>query len=257
MPQPATPATESPSNCLSHYDATEVAGTGLRDLDMSRLEHYFQQYDFDFSAEDDKARLLYNADLMSESGRVTVAGLLLFGIHPQRYLPFSAISIARFMGEEISDEIVDQQVVDGTSSRQVDGALAIVKRNLFRPSRIQGAKTVDTRFQYPDKVFRELIVNAIVHRNYAIMGSRIRILMFDNRIEFISPGRLPNGITIEKLRVGVSCAVNPLLLRYMENLRYIDKLGRGLPMVCRTAEKSGKVVTFEEFGEEFRVVIQL
>nr|VFJ56056.1 MAG: ATP-dependent DNA helicase RecG [Candidatus Kentron sp. DK] len=240
-----------------HYDATEVAGTGLGDLNLAGLDAYFRQYDFDFSAEDDKARLLRNADLMSETGRVTVAGLMLFGIHPQRYLSFSGISIARFVGTEITDDLLDQQVIDGPLSQQVDAALAVVKRNLFRPSHIEGAKTVDSCFQYPDKVFRELIVNAVVHRNYALLGSRIRILMFDDRIEFISPGRLPNSVTIDKLRVGVSCAVNPVLLKYMENLRYVDKLGRGLPMVCRTAEKAGKQIALEEFGEEFRVVIEL
>nr|VFJ56633.1 MAG: ATP-dependent DNA helicase RecG [Candidatus Kentron sp. FM]VFJ56648.1 MAG: ATP-dependent DNA helicase RecG [Candidatus Kentron sp. FM]VFK11192.1 MAG: ATP-dependent DNA helicase RecG [Candidatus Kentron sp. FM] len=242
---------------MFHHDATEVSGTELRDLNFTQLDQYFQQYDFDFSAEEDKTRLLCNADIMVENGAITVAGLLLFGIHPQRHLAFAGISIARFVGTEMTDELLDRQVIEGPLMQQVDAALAVIKRNLSCPSRIEGGKTVDTRFQYPEKVFRELIVNAVVHRNYAIDGSRIRILMFEDRIEFISPGRLPNSITVEKLRVGVSCAVNPVLLKYMENLRYVDKLGRGLPMVCRIAEKSGKEVILEEFGEEFRVVLEL
>lgn len=240
-----------------HHDATEVTGTGSRDLNFAQLSQYFQAYDVDFSAEDDKERLLCNADLMTEQQTVTVAGLLLFGIHPQRFLPFAGLSIARFVGLDISDELLDQQVIEGPLNQQVDAALAVIKRNLAHPSRIEGGKTVDSRFQYPDKVFRELVVNAVVHRNYAILGSRIRILMFDDRIEFISPGRLPNSVTVEKLRVGVSCAVNPIILKFMENLRYIDKLGRGLPMVCRCAEQAGKQVLLEEFGEEFRVVLEL
>ena len=240
-----------------HYDATAIEGSRLSDLNLAKLDQYFQTYGFDLSAEDDKERLLHNADLMTDQRQATVAGLLLFGIHPQRYLPFAAISIARFAGTEIADELLDQQVIDGPLDQQVDSALAVIKRNLFRPSRIESTRTVDSRFQYPDRVFRELIVNAVVHRNYAIHGSRIRLLMFEDRIEFISPGRLPNSVTVEKLRVGVSCAVNPIILRYMENLRYVDKLGRGLPMVYRTAEQAGKRIDCEEFGEEFRVKLQL
>ncbi len=108
-----------------------------------------------------------------------------------------------------------------------------------------------------DKVFRELLVNACVHRNYAIHGSRIRVLMYKDRLEVISPGRLPNTVTIEKLRRGVSYAVNPVIVKFMENFRYIDKLGRGLPMVWAEAEKIGKQPVFAEFGEEFKVALPL
>ena len=109
---------------------------------------------------------------------------------------------------------------------------------------------------YPDKVFRELLVNAAVHRNYSIVGSQIRVFMFSDRIEFISPGRLPNTVSIEKLAVGTSFSRNPLLVRIMENLSYMDKLGRGLPMVCQEAEKLGCSVLFQDSGEEFRVTLQ-
>ncbi|EFA71604.1 hypothetical protein CRD_02703 [Raphidiopsis brookii D9] len=104
-------------------------------------------------------------------------------------------------------------------------------------------------------MFRELIVNACVHRNYSITGSRIRIFMFHNRIEFMSPGKLPNTVTIDKLRFGVSYSINPVIVKFMENLRYIDKLGRGLPMVYQEAKKLGKDVLFEEIGEEFKVTL--
>ena len=119
------------------------------------------------------------------------------------------------------------------------------------------AKRVIESTRYPDKVFRELLVNACVHRNYAIHGSRIRILQFDDQIEFISPGRLPNTVTIEKLKNGVSYAVNPVIVKFMENLRYIDKLSRGIPMVCHEAGRLGFEPVFQETGEEFQVILPL
>lgn len=81
--------------------------------------------------------------------------------------------------------------------------------------------------------------------------------MFTNRIEFISPGRLPNTVTIEKLSYGVSYAINPVIVKFMENLRYVDKLGRGLPMVYKIARDNHKKITFEEIGEEFKVTLEL
>ena len=70
-------------------------------------------------------------------------------------------------------------------------------------------------------MFRELLVNAVIHRNYAITGSRIRVQLFTDRIEFISPGRLPNSVSIAKLSIGVSYAVNPIIVKFMENMRYM------------------------------------
>ncbi len=68
---------------------------------------------------------------------------------------------------------------------------------------------------------------------------------------------MPNTITIEKLKVGVSYAVNPILVKFMENLRYIERLGRGLPMVYREAKKHNKKLKFKEIGEEFWVTLHL
>ncbi len=143
----------------------------------------------------------------------------------------------------------------GSLPRQVDNALAAIKANRAVASTILGSKRVECP-HYPDKVFRELLVNATVHRNYSVIGSQIRVFMFADRIEFISPGRLPNTVSIEKLSVGTSFARNPLLVRLMENLGYMDKLGRGLPMVWQEAKKLGKDVLFEDSGESFKVTLQ-
>ena len=239
-----------------HYDVTAVSGTALKDLNLSKLDQYFLQYDFDLSNEEDKSRTLANVDIMTEDGEVTVAGLLMFGINPQRWLHFAEISFAHFSGEEVGSELIDKQVISGTVDFQVDNAQAVIRNNLLTASNLEGTKRVDQEY-YPEKVFRELLVNAVVHRNYSISGSRIRIQQFDDRIEFISPGRLPNTVTIEKLCLGVSYAVNPVILKFMENQRYIDKLGRGLPMVYNSAKQQGKKVVFEESGEEFKVILPL
>jgi ATP-dependent DNA helicase RecG len=242
-----------------HYDSIGVERTSISDLNLTKIDQYFNRYEIDFTheSESEKVNLLKNSDILSETGSVTIAGLLIFGINPQRYLPNAGISFAHFSGDEITADLIDKQNIDSTLDYQVDTALSIIKNNLLQPSSIVGAKRVDSRFIYSDKVFRELLVNACVHRNYAISGSKIRVFLFLDRIEFISPGKLPNTVTIEKLKAGVSYAVNPVIVKFMENLRYIDKLGRGIPMVCKEAEKNNKEITFKELGEEFKVTLYL
>ena len=242
-----------------HFDATTVSNTSFKDLNLSLIDKYFNRYDFDFINEDEveKNILLKNIDILKENGQLTVAGLLIFGINPQKHLPHASISFAHFKGNQISDELIDKQIIEGNIQNQIDRAFAIIKNNIPLRSKIDKTKRSKIEFSYTDKVFRELITNACVHRNYSIKGSAIRIFLFNNRLEVISPGRLPNTITPDKLRYGVSYSINQVIVKFMENLRYIDKLGRGLPMVYNEATKNNKTVLFEEMGEEFKVSLEL
>ncbi|EIM63598.1 LOW QUALITY PROTEIN: putative transcriptional regulator with HTH domain [Desulfobacter postgatei 2ac9] len=242
---------------MFHYDLTGIENTSLKHLNMTAISSYFQRYDIDIDDEKDVTSLLINTDILTEKTNVTVAGLLLFGTYPQKFLKNSSISYAHFAGTGLNDELIDRQVIEGNLPFQIDTALSVLKHNIMEASKIEKAKRVIQSTRYPDKVFRELLVNACVHRNYAIHGSRIRILHFDDRIEFISPGRLPNTVTIEKLKSGVSYAVNPVIVKFMENLRYIDKLDRGIPMVCHEARLLGFEPVFQEAGEEFQAILPL
>lgn len=212
-----------------------------------------------FSKEDETTRsnLLINTDILTADKMPTVAGMLLFGVNPGRFLHQAGIMFAHYRGAEPGEDLIDRQQIGGTLPQQVDTALAVIRNNLQRPSMIAGARREETAIVLPEKVFREVIVNASVHRNYAITGSQIRITMFDNRIEFISPGRLPNTVTVEKLRSGVSYATNPVLVKFMDNLRYMDRLGRGFPMIYREMQKLGLEVLVQELGEELRVTLAL
>jgi hypothetical protein len=81
---------------------------------------------------------------------------------------------------------------------------------------------------------------------------RIQIFLFSNRIEVTSPGRIPNTLTIEKIKTGNSALRNHTIVKYLDNLRYIDALGRGVPMIVR---EMGEKVTFREEGELFKVIV--
>jgi ATP-dependent DNA helicase RecG len=241
-----------------HYDLVELDKAKISDLDMGQVAEYFTRYHISFleESEEERQRLMLHADILGQNNKPTVAGLLIFGLSPERIFPASGISFAHFSGRDIVEKLIDKKNIFGKLPLQVENCLAAIKANLLTGSTLRGAKRVNVP-SYPDTVFRELIVNACVHRNYSIRGSNIRIFLFQDRMEFISPGRLPNTVNIDKLPVGTSYARNPILVRFMENLGYVDKLGRGLPMVCRAAKKLGTNVEFQESGDEFRVTLPL
>ncbi|MCK5888826.1 MAG: putative DNA binding domain-containing protein, partial [Methylococcales bacterium] len=189
-----------------HYDAIAVENTSIKNINLHKISEYFDAYQIDFEQEDAPENLLKNTDILTENYQASIAGLLVFALNPQKFIPSACISFAHFAGNEMTEELIDKQTITGTLDQQIDTMLAVIKNNIKMPSTIQAAKTEPKVFCYPDKVFRELLVNACVHRNYAISGSRIRVFMFSNRIEFISPGKLPNTVTIEKLSYGVSYA---------------------------------------------------
>lgn len=139
----------------------------------------------------------------------------------------------------------------------VDRCATIIRDSIPVPAQIRGLKREDKDI-LPTVVIREALVNAVVHRNYSITGSRVRVFRFADRVEVRSPGRLPNTVTIEKMKVGVSFSRNPFLLKYMENLRYMDHLGRGIPMIIRQMKsRVGKEPGLEERGEEFILTLYL
>jgi ATP-dependent DNA helicase RecG len=246
-----------------YFDISPVADTSIKDLSLDVVQDYFLKYNaFDLFEESKEAteRILINADIMTEADGAsegerkplcTVGGLLVFGRNPERRLPQNGIGFAHFKGAELTDELIDKKILTGRIQDLADQVMVALKLNMISPSVINGLKR-EEKEEYPALVLREAIVNTLVHRNYSISGSKIRILMFDDRIEFHSPGRLPNTVTIEKMKIGISFARNPFLVKYMENLRYIDQLGRGIPMILKTMKEAGaKEPHLQELGEEF------
>ena len=81
---------------------------------------------------------------------------------------------------------------------------------------------------FPLKVLRELLVNAVAHRDYTITGSNIAVILYNNRIEIRSPGSIPNSLTIEKIKQGIMYHRNPVLVQYLYDCGYVERLGRGV-----------------------------
>jgi ATP-dependent DNA helicase RecG len=175
-------------------------------------------------------QLLQNIDLAGNNGELTLAALLLLGKRPQRYRPVFTIKCISFLGNEMTassfrDKLDDPDMV-GNLSHQYETAMQFLKRNL-RNIQVEAGFNTLGELEIPNGVLMELLVNALVHRDY-FHQSPIRLFIFDNRIEIISPGNLPGSLNEEKIRKGVSVPRNELLFSNANILLPYTGAGSGI-----------------------------
>lgn len=203
---------------LVHADEVPVEGTTAGDIDQSHFGAFFQkQYGEPLDDAMEKAgislaQLLNNLGLARET-TLNLAGLMIFGRQPQRHRPVFLVKAVSFVGNDPSgDKYRDSQDIDGCLRELHQKTMSFIVRNLRR---IQGDKGFNTEgdLEILPTALEELVVNMLLHRDYFI-SAPCRVLLFENRIELISPGALPNNITIENIRNGVSVIRNPLIASF-------------------------------------------
>lgn len=221
-----------------------VSGATLADLDRRRLRDYFGRIrQQDMPADDGDAAwrtLLINTEIMIEEG-VSVGGLLLFGTTPNRFLPHAGIDAAAFPGLEKDYAARERAALRGpmTPLLAADGALVenglveqaldFVRRNTPVTATLENDARRVERPAYPPEALREAIVNALIHRDYLLTSTDIELAIYSDRLEIISPGRLPNGITPARMRTGCRAARNQLLKDVMRDYGYLEHMGMGVP----------------------------
>lgn len=189
---------------------------GLEELDLLRFRPFFEKiYNAPFPVYGGELlRIVRNMNLATDDGKLNLAGLMMFGLHPDFIVPQFCIKAVRINGTDMSfTSFQDSETFSGTISEMYDGAMAFVMRNMRK---VQKSESVNLpgESEIPRTVFEEIIVNALVHRNYYI-DAPIRILMFDNRVEVISPGSLPNHLTVEKILAGNTNIRNPIIASFV------------------------------------------
>lgn len=218
---------------LVYADVVPIAGTTIADLDEPALRRYLAQH---YSADAAPASLpmdavLQNLGLADGQGdglELNLTGLLLFGRNPLRWRPAFTIKAVAFPGTRITDtRYLDSQDISGTLPQQYTEALAFIKRNLHRVQGDQGFNSPGM-LEVPEIALQELLVNALVHRDYFTSAS-IRILVFTDRIEIISPGHLPDSLSVDDIRHGKSNRRNPTLSEHAFRLLPYRGLGSGIP----------------------------
>ncbi len=203
---------------------------GIDKLDKLRFRDFLRDvYKQDYpDSPAELTQLLQNMNLATNDDKLNLAGVLMFAEQPQLVKPQFVLKAIRYPGNEIhSTDYLDTEDFEGPLSQIFHNALAFVMRNLRKIQAGQGVNAPG-KPEIPESVFEELLVNALVHRDY-LVSAPIRLFIFDNRIEIISPGHLPNNLTVEKIRTGNSNIRNPILVSYVaKGLLPYHGLGSGI-----------------------------
>ncbi|MCK5699330.1 MAG: putative DNA binding domain-containing protein, partial [Candidatus Aenigmarchaeota archaeon] len=253
----------------TYWDSEICEGSTLDDIDKNKVNEYIQRKETvrgitkesSLSFED----ILKNTNAVTEKDGKSVptrAGILLFGKDPQGFIAQSEIRLARFKGTEMI-EFIDSSDLRGTLPQMIENALIFVKRNIRLSSKVVGVSS-KYQYEYPLDAVREAIINGVTHRDYNERGSTVRVAIFDDRIEIISPGSLPHGVTFDnnkhKLR-------NTVIGHMMYDIGLIEKWGSGIPKMRRLMKEQGLdepvftdsgdiVVTFRGPGESILELIK-
>ena len=231
------------------FDKQPVQGTGFGSLDEALWKPLLSTV----GAADPESALEKMGLLTSDENgttRTTVAGVLLCSRSPEEWLPNACITATCYRGNDRASEQIDAQTITGPLNRQITEAVAFVVRNM-RVGAYKNPARTDLP-QYSEAALFEAIVNAVVHRDYSIRGSRIRLSMFTDRVEINSPGGLQNNLTIDSMDVRQSTRNEALASIFGripvgavrgsgDRQFFMERRGDGVPTIFRETEAlSGK-----------------
>jgi len=236
---------------ILHTELLPVPGTSFQSLDLTRIREYLTHiiHDPEIPDKDEDwiRRLTGLGMLTTVSGdRVvcTIAGIVLFGIHPRKYMRQAGIRLIIYESEEKTYHTFVDTVLDGPcTGRYITNEHGV--RTLQDPGLIErfsemimpfistGASTVNDEFrltkdwQYPFEAIREVVINALCHRDWT-RAVDVEVSRYSDRIEIISPGALPNSMTVEKMIAGQRSPRNPLIVEILRDYGYVESRGMGV-----------------------------
>ena len=152
---------------------------------------------------------------------------MFFGENPQKYRPTFCIKAISFYGNDIAGtEYRDSEDITGTIPEMFKKAISFLKRNLRHVQAGQNFNSTG-KLEISEIALEELLQNALTHRDYSI-NSPINLLIFDNRVEIISPGSLPNSLTIENIKLGNAIVRNNLIVSFCSKIMKYRGIGSGI-----------------------------
>lgn len=243
---------QSSGNILA--DEMEVYGTCIDDINKDIFSDYFKR---EFGQTFEEKGLTYQEALKAKrilrNGQVTLAGLLFFGKDPQQIKPAFTVKLVSFIGNDISETHYRSKPPDlhGTIAQLFHDALHFLKVNLQYLQAGQDFNSIGI-LEISETALVEVVQNALVHRDY-FKNAPIRILIFENRVEIISPGKLPNSLTVEDIKYGNPIVRNNMLVAFSMYTLPFSGLGSG---IRRALHHQPNIEFINDIdGEQFKVII--
>ena len=217
---------------LTRAEELPVKGTSERDVDLYHFGEFLER-NYGIPARDalepgkvDVPQLLANLGFSSGT-QLTLAGVMLFGLFPQRFVPVNVVKCVAFACKSITQSSYrDSQDFGGTIREMYRSTMSFLMRNLRHEQRGQDFNSIGIPI-VAEGALSELVANMFLHRDYFVL-SPWRVLMFDDRIELHSPGVLPNHQSVAKIKSGVSVARNPIIFTFATKEIPYRGLGSGI-----------------------------
>lgn len=234
---------------LIYIDEMKVPYTGIEDIDTEKVKKYLVAVSDE--EEPITPTLLKNVNVIKDD-QLTLGGLLFFGKNPQKYRPAFCIKAVSFFGNELGgSDYRDSEDIVGTIPEMFQKSISFFTRNLHH---IQAGQSFNSTglLEISPVVLEELLQNALTHRDYS-KNAPIRICIFDNRVEIISPGKLPNSLTVENIKRGNAVVRNNLIVSYSTKLMRYRGFGSG---IIRALKEQPDISFINDVdGEQFTVII--
>lgn len=162
------------------------------------------------------------------------------------------IKAATFSGADKST-FQDRREFSGSLFQQMEELYAYLDMRNQKKATFDALYRTDTR-DYPEEALREALLNSLVHRNYSFSASTL-VSVYDDRIEFVSVGGLPIGITVDDIMLGLSVCRNPKLAAIFYRLELIEAYGTGLPKIINAYEGTGLTPKIEVTNNAFKITL--
>ena len=236
-------------------DAAGVTDTNFGDLDRYALNDYLKKvYSLDLDILADKAeQLLKNIHVLNHNGIPTLAGYLFFGKHPEYYCPTFMVKAVSFFGNELAGtQYRDTKEIVGNMPQIYEKSMSFMKSNLHNIQEKGASFNTLGKLEISEEVLEEVLQNALVHRDL-LRSAPIRIFIFDNRVEIISPGALAGGLTEDDIRSGKTFQRNPYMATFATNALHYRGIGSGIVRIL--AEYPEIEIVNDVSGKEFKVIV--
>lgn len=236
-------------------DAAGVNGTTFDDLDRYAIDDYLQKvYATTLDGFGGKAeQVLKNIHVLNHNSVPTLAGYLFFGKHPEYNCPTCMVKAVSFFGNDLAGtQYRDTKEILGNMPQLYDKSMAFLKANLHNVQEKGASFNTVGKLEIAEEVLEEVVQNALVHRDL-LRSAPIRILIFDNRVEIISPGALAGGLTEEDIRNGKTYQRNPYMATFATNALHYKGIGSGIVRIL--AEYPDIQLDNDDSAKEFKVTV--
>ena len=218
------------------YDAT------IEDIDMDAVKAYMKRIGYGKSPmeylQENKGFLTYKGDVP----QVSTACILLFGKHPQNFFPRARVRFIKYYGteEKVGREmnVIKDVTFEGRILDQIQKTIDYLETQVKEHSYLGEDGLFKTDREYPKFVIQEMTVNSVCHRDYSIKGTEIQIKMFDDRLVFETPGKLPGIVRTDNIR-HTHFSRNPKIAEYLKAYDYVKEFGEGVDRMCRELSAIG------------------